>query len=70
MLNSAGVVVGPHDEVLEATNHRADPGRLGRGTRIGVPQVLDLVRAARRDQRVTTTELNLARGASVSSQPI
>ena len=66
VLNSAGVVVGPHDEVLEATTTARTLG-LARGTRIGVPQVLDLVRTVRRDQRVTTTELNLARGASASS---
>ena len=66
VLNSAGVVVGPHDEVLEATTTARTLG-LARGTRIGVPQVLDLVRTVRRDQRVTTTELNLARGAGASS---
>ena len=52
VLNSAGVVVGPHDEVLEATTTARTLG-LARGTRIGVPEVLDLVRTVRRDQQVT-----------------
>ena len=63
VLNSAGVVVGPHDEVLEATTTARTLG-LARGTRIGVAQVLDLVRdgppgAAGHHHR----DLNLSPGA-------
>jgi len=66
VLSSSGVVVGPHDEVLEATTPARTLG-LARGTRIGVPELLDLVRTVRRDQRVSTSELKLTRGASASS---
>ncbi len=66
VLSSAGVVVGPHDEVLQATTPARTLG-LARGTRIGVPEILDLVRTVRREQRVATRELKLVRGASASS---
>ena len=49
ILNSSGIVVGPHDEVLEATSSARTLG-LVRGSRIAVPELLQLVRVVRRDQ--------------------
>ena len=49
VLPAAGVVVGPHDEVLEA-NAAARSLGLVRGSRINVPEVLQLVRLVRREQ--------------------
>ena len=61
VLNSSGVVVGRHDEVLEATSTARTLG-LVRGSRIVPPRLLDLVRAVRRERTVATSDLQLARG--------
>ncbi|HWJ52290.1 MAG TPA: ATP-binding protein [Propionibacteriaceae bacterium] len=61
VLNSAGVVVGRHDEVLEATSTARTTG-LVRGSRIVPPRLLELVRAVRRERNVATTDLQLSRG--------
>ncbi len=50
VLSSSAVVVGPHDEVLEATTSARTQG-LARGSRVAVPEVLDLVREVRRERR-------------------
>jgi len=63
VLSSSAVVVGPHDEVLEATRAARSLG-LARGTRVGVPELLDLVRQARRDGRTRVHDLELSRGPS------
>jgi two-component system sensor histidine kinase SenX3 len=58
VLRSSAIVVGPHDEVLQAS----DPARtlgLVRGSRVAAPELLDLVRGARRDQVVRTAELEV-----------
>jgi len=47
VLPSAGLVVGPHDEVIKATSMARTLG-LVRGSRISVPELLELVRAVRR----------------------
>jgi len=60
-LTSSAVVVGPHDEVLEATVSARTQG-LARGTRIVVPELLDLVRRVRREQAGASVDLELARG--------
>ena len=60
VLSSSGVVVGPHDEVLEATRTARSLG-LARGTRVGIPEVLDLVRQVRRDGRTRVHDLELGR---------
>jgi two-component system, OmpR family, sensor histidine kinase SenX3 len=61
VLNSAGVVVGRHDEVLEATSTARSTG-LVRGSRIVPPRLLELVRTVRRERSVATTDLQLSRG--------
>lgn len=59
---SAGVVAGPHDEVLESTDLALRLG-LTRGSRVVVPRVLELVRAARREQRLLSEEVVVGRGS-------
>ncbi len=66
VLSSSGVVVGPHDEVLQATSTARTLG-LVRGTRIAVPELLQLVRTVRRDGQVRTLHLQISRGARASS---
>ena len=66
VLSASGVVVGPHDEVLEATRAARSLG-LARGSRIGLPEVLDLVREVRRDGRTRVHDLELSRGPSEST---
>jgi two-component system sensor histidine kinase SenX3 len=66
ILNSSGIVVGPHDEVLEATSSARTLG-LVRGSRIAVPELLQLVRGVRRDQSLHTVDLQISRGARASS---
>ena len=66
ILNSSGIVVGPHDEVLEATSSARTLG-LVRGSRIAVPELLQLVRGVRRDQLLRTVDLQISRGARASS---
>ena len=61
VLNSAGVVVGRHDEVLEATSTARTTG-LVRGSRIVPPRLLDVVRDVRRERYVATSDLQLSRG--------
>jgi len=65
-LPSAGVVVGPHDEVLDA-NPTARTLGLVRGSRIMVPDLLQLVRNVRRQGDAQTVELQIHRGARVAS---
>ncbi|MCW2812162.1 MAG: two-component sensor histidine kinase [Friedmanniella sp.] len=66
VLRSSGVVVGPHDEVLETTSMARTLG-LTRGSRIAVPELLHLVRSVRRERRITTVDLEISRGARASS---
>jgi two-component system sensor histidine kinase SenX3 len=58
VLNSTGVVVGPQDQVLQATVAARTLG-LVRGSRIVEPQLLGLVRTVRRERGVVTTELQV-----------
>ena len=66
VLPSAGVVVGPHDEVLEATAMARTLG-LVRNNRISMPELLTLVRAVRRDGDARTVDLQINRGVRVAS---
>jgi two-component system, OmpR family, sensor histidine kinase SenX3 len=66
VLPSAGVVVGPHDEVLETTAMARTLG-LVRNSRISLPELLTLVRAVRRDGDVRTVDLQINRGVRVAS---
>lgn len=61
VLTTSGMVIGPHDEVLEATTTARNLG-LARGTRIAVPELLTLVREVRRDGRIRDVQLELTRG--------
>jgi two-component system, OmpR family, sensor histidine kinase SenX3 len=62
VMPSAGVVVGTHDEVLEA-NAAARSLGLVRGSRIRVAELQQLVRSVRRDGEARTVDLQLSRGA-------
>src|SRR5215211_3685981 len=66
VLPSAGVVVGPHDEVLEVTAMARTLG-LVRGSRINVPELLELVRSVRRDGDPQTVDLQINRGIRLTS---
>jgi two-component system, OmpR family, sensor histidine kinase SenX3 len=66
VLPAAGVVVGPHDEVLQA-NVAARSLGLVRGSRISVPEVLQLVRIVRREGDVRSVDLQISRGARVAT---
>jgi two-component system sensor histidine kinase SenX3 len=66
VLPSAGVVVGPHDEVLEATAIARTLG-LVRGSRISMPELLQVVRAVRREGDVRAVDLQISRGIRVAS---
>ena len=66
ILSSSGVVVGPHDEVLEATSTARNLG-LARGSRVALPELLELVRAVRRDRSIRTAELEVSRGPRAAS---
>jgi two-component system sensor histidine kinase SenX3 len=66
VLPSAGVVVGPHDEVLEA-NATARTIGLVRGSRVAVNELLHVVRSVRREGDVRTVDLQINRGVRVAS---
>ena len=66
VLPSSGVVVGPHDEVLEATATARTLG-LVRGSRIAVPELLQLVRSVRRGGDGRMVDLQINRGVRVAS---
>jgi two-component system sensor histidine kinase SenX3 len=66
VLPSAGVVVGPHDEVLETTATARTLG-LVRGTRIAVPELLQLVRSVRREGDGRIVDLQINRGVRIAS---
>jgi two-component system sensor histidine kinase SenX3 len=61
----AGVVVGQHDEVLETTPLARTLG-LVRGSRIAVPELLELIRKVRRDALLHSLELELGRGVGAT----
>lgn len=66
VLRSAGVVVGPHDEVIQATGAARNLA-LVRGSRIVVPELLDLVRGVRQDRRLRAQEVEVRRGSRAAS---
>ncbi len=65
-LRSSAVVVGPHDEVLQASAPARTLG-LVRGSRVVIPELLDLVRTVRRDHLIQTIDLEIQRGARAAS---
>src|SRR5918994_1822627 len=60
-LTSSAVVVGPRDEILAATTSARTQG-LTRGSRIAVPEIVDLVRVVRRERVIRSVNLELVRG--------
>ena len=66
VLPSSGVLVGPHDEVLEATSTARNLG-LARGRRLALQELLELVRATRRDGQIRTVDLEVSRGPRAAS---
>ena len=66
VLPSSGVLVGPHDEVLEATSTARNLG-LVRGRRLAMLDLLELVRATRRDGQIRTVDLEVSRGPRAAS---
>ena len=62
VLPAAGVVVGAHDRVLEA-NATARSLGLVRGSRISVPELLQLVRSVHRRGDARTVDFQISRGA-------
>jgi two-component system, OmpR family, sensor histidine kinase SenX3 len=65
-LTSAGVVAGPHDEVLAATAMARTLG-LVRGSRISMPELLQQVREVRREGVARTVDLQILRGVRAAS---
>jgi two-component system, OmpR family, sensor histidine kinase SenX3 len=66
VLRSSAVVIGPHDEVLQASPPARTLG-LVRGSRLVIPELLDLVRTVRRDREIRTLDLEVERGARAAS---
>jgi two-component system, OmpR family, sensor histidine kinase SenX3 len=66
VLPSAGVIVGPHDEVLEATAMARTLG-LVRGSRISMPDLLQQVRTVRREGAAQSVDLQILRGVRAAS---
>ncbi len=62
VIRAAGVVAGPHDEVLESSPLALKLG-LTRGSRVVIPRILEMVREARREQRMITEEVEVRRGS-------
>ena len=62
VLPAAGVVVGAHDKVLDA-NVTAKSLGLVRGSRISVPELLQLVRSVHRRGDARTVDFQISRGA-------
>jgi two-component system sensor histidine kinase SenX3 len=60
-LTSSAVVVGPQDAILEATTSARTQG-LARGSRIAVPEIVELVRVVRREHVVRSVDIELVRG--------
>lgn len=64
-LRTPAAVVGPHDEVLAASPSAVSTG-LVRGTRLAVPEILGLVRDARRDGEFETLDIDVPRGGAAT----
>lgn len=62
VIRSAAVMVGPHDEVVDATQFAVQLG-LARGSRVAVPRVLEMVRQCRRENRRMVEEIDVSRGS-------
>lgn len=67
VLRTAGVIVGPHDEVLQASRQARTLG-IVRGSRVVQPEVLDLIREVRGGNEVRKLDLEIARNAYTKVQ--
>jgi two-component system, OmpR family, sensor histidine kinase SenX3 len=67
VLPSSGVVVGSHDEVLLATATARAVGVV-RGNQIALPELLQLVRLVRREDKGRTVDLQISRGSRIASK--
>jgi two-component system sensor histidine kinase SenX3 len=65
VLRSAAVLVGPHDEVLSSSELARNLG-LARGSRVGIAEILDLVRRVRRDGAARTVDLDVKRATGLA----
>ena len=65
-VRSSAIVVGPQDEVIQATGQARTLG-LVRGSRLINRELLGLTRSARRDRGILDTELQLGSGSGSSS---
>ncbi|MGI8457280.1 MAG: sensor histidine kinase [Propionibacteriaceae bacterium] len=65
VLRSAAVLVGPHDEVLSSSDFARTLG-LARGSRVGIAEILDLVRRVRSDRTSRSIELDVKRGTGLA----
>ena len=69
LLRSAGMVIGPHDQVLHS-NPQARSLGLCRGDRVMVDAVLDRIREARRTGRPAVFDTSVRRGSGVPDLPL
>ncbi len=65
VLRSAAVLVGPHDEVLSSSDVARNLG-LARGSRVGIAEILELVRRVRRDRTTKSIDLDVKRGTNLA----
>jgi two-component system sensor histidine kinase SenX3 len=66
VLPAAGIVVGPHDEVIEATPIARNLA-LVRGSRLAVPELLELARRVRQDRELREQDVVVPRGFRAAS---
>lgn len=64
-LRTPAALVGPHDEVLAASQSAVATG-IVRGTRLAVADVLSLVREARREHELGTLDVDVQRGGTTT----
>lgn len=65
VLRSSAIVVGPHDEVLQSSLPAQTHG-LVRGSRLGNPELLGLVRSVRADRQIREVDLELGAGGGAA----
>lgn len=62
VLRTAGLIVGPHDEVLESSRQARTLG-IVRGSRVVQPEILELIREVRGGSEMRKLDLEIARNA-------
>lgn len=63
LLRQPAVVVGPHDEVMHASQ-AANALGIARGSRVAVAEILDMIRQSRRSSGALTREIDIRRGTT------